>query len=81
MRNAALRGIGVSALLTGASIGMNFLFISSNSLANGSPIFPFLEIGVGGLAAWWLYKWRVIKLLQGDSLLNNLTVLDSYIWP
>jgi hypothetical protein len=62
MRNAALRGIGVSALLTGASIGMNFLFISSNSLANGSPIFPFLEIGVGGLAAWWLYKWRVIQI-------------------
>jgi hypothetical protein len=58
MRNAALRGIGVSALWTGASIGLNLLFISSNSLVNGHPIFPFLQIGVGGIAAWWLHKWR-----------------------
>jgi hypothetical protein len=58
MRNAALRGIGVSALWTGASIGLNLLFISSNSLVNGPPIFPFLQIGVGGIAAWWLHKWR-----------------------
>ena len=34
------------------------LFISSNSLVNGPPIFPFLQIGVGGIAAWWLHKWR-----------------------
>jgi hypothetical protein len=61
MRNAVLRGIGVSAVLTGASLGLNFLFISSNSLASGPPIFPFLEIGVGGIAALWLRKWRVTQ--------------------